>query len=114
MSINPEMIHSLTAIVLRAEKSAQTMYDNPQAETDDAYFQSAEVLERFAGLASKALQMQNTQIFQEESQLAKNLDDLEDKVGRIEQALSIVENATGAIQAASDVVASLRHIFCLP
>ncbi|MBN8658769.1 MAG: hypothetical protein J0M35_00280 [Candidatus Obscuribacter phosphatis] len=113
MSKHPEMIHSLTAIVLRAEKAAQTMYDNPQAEIDDAYFQSAEELERFAGLASKALQMQNTQTFQEESQLAENLNDLEDKVGRIEQALAVVENTAGAIQAASQVVASLRHIFGL-
>ncbi len=113
MSINPEMIHRLAAIVLRAEKAAQTMYDNPQAEIDDAYFQSAEELERFAGLASKALQMQNTQTFQEQLQLAENLDDLEDKVGKIEQALSVVENTAGAVQAAAEVVASLRHIFGL-
>ncbi|NJL71595.1 MAG: hypothetical protein HC888_08245 [Candidatus Competibacteraceae bacterium] len=90
------------------------MYDNPRAETDDAYFKSAEELERYAGLASKALQTQSTQNFQEAKELTENLDDLEDKVAKIEQALVIVENTAGAIQAASEVVVALRRIFGIP
>ena len=113
MSTNPEILHALTAVVLRAEKAAQAMYENPKAQDDDAYFKSAEELERYAGLASKALQTQNTQQFQQDTALAEHLDDLEDKVARIEQALAVVENAAGAIQAVSEVVASLRHIFGL-
>jgi hypothetical protein len=105
-----DKLHELNALLLRAEKAAQAMYANANIEDDD-YFRSAEELEATVGQASQALKQRATEFMQEDNRLAIHMDELQDRVATLENAVKMVENVAGGIQAATQLIVSLRSIF---
>lgn len=115
MNYSENELHRLSEIVLQMEDCCQRMYDNPLAGKDPAYLKTADELQEVTIVASQQLQSRKTQQLAGPSGSSTGaIDDLEDKVSKIQAAVSITESISSGIQAAADLIAAVRHVFGIP
>lgn len=115
MNYSDNELHRLSEIVLLMEDCCQRMYDNPLAGKDPAYLKKVDELQEVTIVASQQLQSHKTrQMAGLSGSNAGAIDDLEDKVSKVQAAVSITENISSGIQAAADLIAAVRHVFGIP